>query len=236
MLLISESCDWITRGGIVSHSIGKLRVLHQISLHGARSNYIELGELLNMQELKLRYYTDPSGMSWQCDGKAIGSGSEGANSSLQEPFNKVNMEKILKRSSMCYSSGKVDGLIQAQIESGTNSAIHFKTRPNINKELFSNENILGLKDPNRPFPTCPPGDAGVSLLRWRMLSTDESLVPLTINCWTSVCGGDSYVCMEYEASTMFDLHNLVISYCASNNKSENCSVEVQLTESKKEKD
>ncbi|KAI3934985.1 hypothetical protein MKW98_009904 [Papaver atlanticum] len=143
----------------------------------------------------------------QCDGKAIGSGSEGENSSLQEQFNK----KILKRSSMCYSSGKVDGLIQAQIESLTNSSIHFKTHPNINKELFSNENILGLKDPNRPFPTCPPGDAGVSLLRWRMLSTDESLVPLTINCWPSVCGGDSYVSMEYEASTMFDLHNLVIS-------------------------
>ncbi|RZC63510.1 hypothetical protein C5167_025268 [Papaver somniferum] len=104
-----------------------------------------------------------------------------------------------------------DGLIQAQIETGTNSAVHFKTHPNINKELFSNENILGLKDPNRPFPICPPGDAGVSLLRWRMQSTDESLVPLTINCWPSVSGGDSYVSMEYEASTMFDLHNVVIS-------------------------
>ncbi|KAI3910097.1 hypothetical protein MKW98_014482, partial [Papaver atlanticum] len=120
-----------------------------------------------------------------------------------------------------------DGLIQAQ--SGTNSAIHFKTHPNINKELFSNENILGLKDPNRPFPTCPPGDAGVSLLRWRMLSTDKSLVPLTsdnfffwyvlliyvvfaINCWPCVCGGDNYVSIEHEASsTMFDFHNLVIS-------------------------
>ena len=36
-----------------------------------------------------RYYTDPSGTFWQCNGKAIGSGSEGADSSLQEQYNKV---------------------------------------------------------------------------------------------------------------------------------------------------
>ncbi|RVX17061.1 Proteasome subunit alpha type-5 [Vitis vinifera] len=33
------------------------------------------------------YYTDPSGTFWQCNAKAIGSGSEGADSSLQEQFN-----------------------------------------------------------------------------------------------------------------------------------------------------
>ncbi|KAG1358861.1 putative Proteasome subunit alpha type-5 [Cocos nucifera] len=35
-----------------------------------------------------RYYTDPSGTFWQCDAKAIGSGSEGADSSLQEQYNR----------------------------------------------------------------------------------------------------------------------------------------------------
>jgi len=35
-----------------------------------------------------RYYTDPSGTFWQCNAKAIGSGSEGADSSLQEQYNK----------------------------------------------------------------------------------------------------------------------------------------------------
>lgn len=50
----------------------------------------------------------------------------------------------------------------------------------MNKELFSNENILGLKDPNRPFPTGQTGDAaGIGLLKWRMQSIDESVVPLT---------------------------------------------------------
>ncbi|KAJ6415774.1 hypothetical protein OIU84_004549 [Salix udensis] len=34
------------------------------------------------------YYTDPSGTFWQCNAKAIGSGSEGADSTLQEQYNK----------------------------------------------------------------------------------------------------------------------------------------------------
>ena len=40
--------------------------------------------------MKCRYYTDPSGTFWQCNAKAIGSGSEGADSSLQEQYNKVS--------------------------------------------------------------------------------------------------------------------------------------------------
>jgi len=36
-------------------------------------------------------------------------------------------------------------------------------------------------------------------------------VPLTINCWPSVSGGDSYVNIEYEAHAGFDLQNVVIS-------------------------
>ena len=67
-----------------------------------------------------------------------------------------------------------------QVQTGENQAIIFKTHPNMNKDLFANENILGLKDPNRPFPTGQAGGSeGVGLLKWRMQSTDESMVPLT---------------------------------------------------------
>ncbi|XP_015889259.2 coatomer subunit delta [Ziziphus jujuba] len=105
-----------------------------------------------------------------------------------------------------------DAHIQVQIETGGNPGILFKTHPNMNKELFSNENILGLKDPSRPFPTGQTGDAaGVGLLKWRMQSTNEAMVPLTINCWPSVSGSETYVSIEYEASAMFDLRNVVVS-------------------------
>ncbi|XP_042391815.1 proteasome subunit alpha type-5-like [Zingiber officinale] len=41
-----------------------------------------------LHAINCRYYTDPSGTFWQCNAKAIGSGSEGADSSLQEQYNK----------------------------------------------------------------------------------------------------------------------------------------------------
>ncbi|RDX97937.1 Proteasome subunit alpha type-5, partial [Mucuna pruriens] len=47
-----------------------------------------LAEVLLLQSLDDIYYTDPSGTFWQCNAKAIGSGSEGADSSLQEQYNK----------------------------------------------------------------------------------------------------------------------------------------------------
>ena len=65
-----------------------------------------------------------------------------------------------------------------QIETGDNPGVKFKTHPNINRDLYNGENILGLRDPNRPFPS-GPGSEGVSLLKWRMQSADESLAPLS---------------------------------------------------------
>jgi 20S proteasome alpha/beta subunit len=45
-----------------------------------------------MNEIMLhvsRYHTDPSGTFWQCNAKAIGSGSEGADTALQEHYELV---------------------------------------------------------------------------------------------------------------------------------------------------
>ena len=36
-------------------------------------------------------------------------------------------------------------------------------------------------------------------------------MPLTINCWPSTSGADSYVNIEYESTVDFDLHNVAIS-------------------------
>eukprot|EP00238_Polyblepharides_amylifera_P000818 CAMPEP_0196570628 /NCGR_PEP_ID=MMETSP1081-20130531/764_1 /TAXON_ID=36882 /ORGANISM="Pyramimonas amylifera, Strain CCMP720" /LENGTH=520 /DNA_ID=CAMNT_0041887173 /DNA_START=99 /DNA_END=1661 /DNA_ORIENTATION=- len=100
-----------------------------------------------------------------------------------------------------------DAFIRVQIEAGPNKGFQFKTHPNIDKALHSRENILGLKDPNRPFPTGSP----LGVLKWRMQTSDESMVPLSINCWPSTSGNESYISIEYEAIPDFDLHNVVIS-------------------------
>lgn len=62
-----------------------------------------------------------------------------------------------------------------QVESSANRAFVFKTHPNIDKNLYSDKNILGLKDPSRPFPTGNP----LGILKWRMQSKQDSLVPLS---------------------------------------------------------
>ncbi|KAL6514408.1 hypothetical protein OROHE_019016 [Orobanche hederae] len=103
-----------------------------------------------------------------------------------------------------------DGHIQVQVETGGNPGIIFKIHPNINKDLFSGENILGFKDPNRSFSAAQAGD-GLPLLKWRMQSADESLLPLSINCWPSVSGNETHVNLEYETPPIFDLQDVVIS-------------------------
>ncbi len=37
------------------------------------------------------------------------------------------------------------------------------------------------------------------------------MVPLLINCWPSASGGESYVNIEYESTTDFDLQNVAIA-------------------------
>ena len=87
------------------------------------------------------------------------------------------------------------------------SSFQFKTHPNIDKNLFSGENVIGLKDPSREFPT----SAALGVLKWRYQGAlDESAVPLMISCWPSISGGESFINIEYECSAPFDLHDVQI--------------------------
>ncbi|KAJ3294296.1 Coatomer subunit delta [Borealophlyctis nickersoniae] len=87
--------------------------------------------------------------------------------------------------------------------------IQYKTHPNVDKALFSQESILGLKDASRPFPT---GQA-LGILRWRYVTKEESVMPLAINCWPSPSGnGSCDVNIEYELqSDRLELRDVVIS-------------------------
>jgi len=101
-----------------------------------------------------------------------------------------------------------NGFIQLQIENQDLPGLSFKTHPYINKELFNSQQIVAAKDPNRPFPS---GQNETPLVKWRIQELDESSLPLSVNCWPSVSGNETYVNIEYEASEIFDLHNIVIS-------------------------
>jgi hypothetical protein len=53
--------------------------------------------------------------------------------------------------------------------------------------------------------------AAINLPHWHVQTTDDSLAPLSINCWPSQSGAESYVNIEYEATTAFDLQTVVIA-------------------------
>jgi hypothetical protein len=52
--------------------------------------------------------------------------------------------------------------------------LQFKQHPNVAK-FAGSEKVIALKDPSRSFPV----GQGLGVLRWRMTSKDESVVPLT---------------------------------------------------------
>lgn len=100
-----------------------------------------------------------------------------------------------------------DALIRVSVTSGSNKTFQFKTHPNIDKAAYTSSNILGLKDPSRPFPL----KSELGILKWRMQAKDDSLVPITINCWPSISGGQTYVNIEYESTSDFDLQDVTIA-------------------------
>ena len=52
--------------------------------------------------------------------------------------------------------------------------IILQTHPKVDKKAFQNSGLIGLKDPEKPFPI--KQDVGV--LKWGLKTTDESLMPL----------------------------------------------------------
>jgi len=73
--------------------------------------------------------------------------------------------------------------------------VQVQTHPNIDKKLFLSNSQIGLKNPSKPFPT--NNDVGV--LKWRLQTTDETMIPLSINCWPSENdSGGIDVNIEYE--------------------------------------
>ncbi|GMM27992.1 coatomer subunit delta [Martiniozyma asiatica (nom. inval.)] len=64
----------------------------------------------------------------------------------------------------------------------------FKTHPNIDKKLFNTSEIIGLKDPTKPFPS---NDQNLGVLRWRStlktkdVDDNQGLLPIMITTWVN---------------------------------------------------
>lgn len=84
----------------------------------------------------------------------------------------------------------------------------FQTHPNVDKNVFNKTSVIGLKSSDRPFPL----NTDLPVVKWRYQGTDESCIPLTINCWPNVnSDGSCDVNVDYElVEEGLELNDVVI--------------------------
>lgn len=101
------------------------------------------------------------------------------------------------------------GRVRICVDNKDQRGIQLQTHPNVDKELFKIKSQIGMKNPAKPFPI----STDVGVLKWRFHSTDESSVPLSINCWPSENGqGGCDVNIEYELEhTHLELNEVCIT-------------------------
>jgi len=101
------------------------------------------------------------------------------------------------------------GRIKLQLRAPTNRLVQTQTHPNIDKDLMRRQSQIALKNPAKPFPL----NTDVGVLKWRLQTTDESNIPLSINCWPSDNGqGGCDVNIEYELEQdQLELQDVVIT-------------------------
>jgi len=73
--------------------------------------------------------------------------------------------------------------------------VMWQTHPQVDKKQFANNNLIGLKNADKPFPI----NQDVGVLKWRLTTQDEDQMPLNITCWPNENGdGGCDVSVEYE--------------------------------------
>lgn len=108
----------------------------------------------------------------------------------------------------CLVSDPAYSKIRVNASVDTDKSIPFQTHPNVDKKLWNAERVIKLKS-GKPFPN----GTEVSVVKWRFQTTDESLIPLTINCWPTVnANGSADVNIDFElVDTTLKLSNVTIT-------------------------
>ena len=87
----------------------------------------------------------------------------------------------------------------------------FKTHPNLDRNLFSSQKLIQLKDTSKRFPV----NASTVVLRWRATAPAETpdVLPINFTVWTNKSSDDTYtVTVEYQLADAFaDAEDVVLS-------------------------
>lgn len=99
--------------------------------------------------------------------------------------------------------------IKVRMNNNDTRGVQLQTHPNIDKKIWQKDAVIGLKNPDKPFPT----GQDVGVLKWRLQNQDEDSLPLMINCWPNDTGsGSCDVNIEYELQAMdLELQDVTIN-------------------------
>jgi len=85
--------------------------------------------------------------------------------------------------------------IKIQMINKDQRGVQLQTHPNIDKKQWQQSALIGLKNPDKPFPI----GQDVGVLKWRMQQQDEDYLPIKIVCWPNDTGsGSCDVNVEYD--------------------------------------
>ncbi|KAI7898749.1 uncharacterized protein BX663DRAFT_523977 [Cokeromyces recurvatus] len=85
--------------------------------------------------------------------------------------------------------------ISLGLKTSDDASIQFKTHPNVDKNAWKERHVVQMRDLSRPFPT----NQSLEVVKWKLSTRDETMVPLTVTCWPSPAGnGTCDVNVEYE--------------------------------------
>ncbi|KAJ2499207.1 coatomer subunit delta [Coemansia sp. RSA 1972] len=99
--------------------------------------------------------------------------------------------------------------VQVGVVTNSKQNAQVKTHPKVDKRRFNSDAVIALKDAASSFPLSQP----IGVLKWRIVSSNEDDIPLTINCWPSLSAtGTVDVNIEYELThPKLELNGVVIS-------------------------
>uniref|UniRef100_T2MG56 Coatomer subunit delta n=1 Tax=Hydra vulgaris TaxID=6087 RepID=T2MG56_HYDVU len=98
--------------------------------------------------------------------------------------------------------------IEIVVDNNFSKDFQMQTHPNVDKKLFTQDGIIGLKQGGKGFPL----NNEIGVLKWRLQTKDEDQIPLTINCWPNQNDGACDVTIEYELQSKgLELNDVTIS-------------------------
>ncbi|KAH8699063.1 coatomer subunit delta [Talaromyces proteolyticus] len=86
----------------------------------------------------------------------------------------------------------------------------FRTHPNVDKALFTNSNIIQLKDTSKRFPA----NNAIGVLRWRVASSGSDkgdILPITFTVWVNKGSDSTTVTVEYELTGADNLRDVAVT-------------------------